>query len=154
MFNPSDNTWGDDPETAAQAQPSRAAITARTQPGKAAAAAHDGVILVLAGVGTGKTKTLTSGVTLRIAERGNREDAGRKRERGTPAPLGPGAARVRRCRSRAARALAPPDPDRPSAGVSEKEIAAKGGQNEDQGSNNGTGSRGLVPHRSLQGVQC
>ena len=74
MFNLSDEAWGDYPETAAPALPSRAEITAGLTPAQAAAAAHDGAILVLAGAGTGKTKTLTAGVALRIAEQGIRPD--------------------------------------------------------------------------------
>ena len=70
MFNLSDEAWGDYPETAAPILPSRAAITAGLTAAQAAAAAHDGAILVLAGAGTGKTKTLTAGVALRIAEQG------------------------------------------------------------------------------------
>lgn len=69
MFNRSDDGW-DYPEAPVSTLPSRAAITAGLTPAQAAAAAHDGAILVLAGAGTGKTKTLTAGVALRIAEQG------------------------------------------------------------------------------------
>ena len=85
MFNLSDEAWGDYPETAAPILPSRAAITAGLTPAQAAAAAHDGAILVLAGAGTGKT--LTAGVALRIAEQGIQ---GTGVPPSVPARMGPG----------------------------------------------------------------
>jgi len=87
MFNLSDEAWGDYPETAAPILPSPAAITAGLTPAQAAAAAHDGAILVLAGAGTGKTKTLTAGVALRIAEQGIQ---GTGVPPSVPARMGPG----------------------------------------------------------------
>lgn len=71
MLNFSNDTWDEFPQTA-QRVPDRAEITAGLTPAQARAAAHDGAILVLAGAGTGKTRTLTAGVALRIAEQGIR----------------------------------------------------------------------------------
>ncbi len=45
-------------------------ILAGLTPPQAEAAMHDGAILVLAGAGTGKTRTLTSAVAWRIARHG------------------------------------------------------------------------------------
>lgn len=71
MLNYSEESW----DVLPSSEPglaSRAEITAGLTPAQAAAAAHDGAILVLAGAGTGKTRTLTAGVALRIAEHGIR----------------------------------------------------------------------------------
>ncbi len=48
----------------------QSAILAGLTPAQAEAAVHDGAILVLAGAGTGKTRTLTSAVAWRIAQHG------------------------------------------------------------------------------------
>lgn len=69
MFNQSDDPWPyEDPTPLPSRLPSPAAITAGLTPSQADAASHDGAILVLAGAGTGKTRTLTAGVALRIVE--------------------------------------------------------------------------------------
>lgn len=59
MLSFSDESWDDVP-AAESRMPGRAEITAGLTPAQAAAAAHDGAILVLAGAGTGKTRTLAS----------------------------------------------------------------------------------------------
>lgn len=69
MFIQSDDPWSyEDPAPPPCRLPSPAAITAGLTPAQAEAASHDGAILVLAGAGTGKTRTLTAGVALRIVE--------------------------------------------------------------------------------------
>jgi DNA helicase II / ATP-dependent DNA helicase PcrA len=70
-LNVSDETWDDLP-VAEPRVPGRAEITAGLTPAQTTAAAHDGAILVLAGAGIGKTRTLIVGVALRIAEQGVR----------------------------------------------------------------------------------
>lgn len=69
MFNQSDDPWAfEDLAPLASRLPRPATITAGLTPAQADAASHDGAILVLAGAGTGKTRTLTAGVALRIVD--------------------------------------------------------------------------------------
>ena len=71
MFNPSDEAWPDGDLAPLPCRlPSPSTITAGLTTAQADAASHDGAILVLAGAGTGKTRTLTAGVALRIVELG------------------------------------------------------------------------------------
>jgi DNA helicase II / ATP-dependent DNA helicase PcrA len=61
---------GDEPGAEATPAERLSSILAGLTPGQVEAAALTGAVLVLAGAGTGKTRTLTAGVAARIAARG------------------------------------------------------------------------------------